>query len=234
MTGQPTEEIRQKQLFFDQFCAAWSSEYRQRGGTLYCGRGCSGCCSLVVNSTFPEAALVAASLTKEQITDLYNRIPRIQATAKSADSLKEWLSGYREQSGPCPFLAETGACSIYQNRPLSCRSLLSTKEPLWCSTDFSALSGQEKQVFMESLDRSAVAFPTHYAATPQEIGRELEEAILRQMETVYNFSIVGSFLWLVWLELEHSLSTRLSDGSEAVQDYLSSQDLHNRFLVVIS
>jgi hypothetical protein len=86
---------------------------------------------------------------------------------------------------------------------------------------------------MASLDRSAVAFPTHYAATPQDIGRELEEATLRQMETVYTFSLIGSLPWLVWLELEHSLSSRLSEGSEAVQSYLASKKLTNPFLIVV-
>jgi len=177
---------------------------------------------------------VAASLTEEQITLLRSRAQLIQTTAKHSGSLKEWLSFYRDQSGPCPFLDGSGACSIYPVRPLSCRSLLSTKESNWCSTDFSDLNSQEKQSFMKSLDRSAVAFPTHYAATPQEIGRELEESNLRLMETVYGFSIAGSFLWLVWLELEHSLSTLLSDGSKPVQDYLSARGLDNRFLVVIA
>lgn len=176
---------------------------------------------------------MAASLTQDQVTALYGRVQLIHTIAKRSDSLKEWLSDYREQSEPCPFLDEAGTCSIYQIRPFSCRSLLSTKELHWCSTDFSALNQHEKQDFMESLDRSAVAFPTHYAATPQELGRELEEAILRQMETVYGLSVVGSFLWLVWLELEHTLSARLSGGSEAVQDYLSSRGLCNRFLGVV-
>jgi len=228
------DEVRHKQLFLDQLCAAWSSEYRQRGGAVYCGKGCSGCCSLVVNCTFPEAALVAAALTEDQLIRLRCRVQQMQIVAERSGSLKEWLAAYREQIGSCPFLDEAGACSMYLLRPLSCRSLVSTKEAFWCSTDFSNLTGEEKLIFMESLDSSTVAFPTHYAATPQEIGRELEEACLHQMETVYGFSIVGSLLWLVWLESEYALGSKLSDGSEAIRQYLNSRKLLNNFLVVIN
>lgn len=227
-------DISQRQDCLDQLCAAWITEYRQRGGAIHCGKGCSGCCSLVVNCTFPEAVLIASALSSSQAEQVQSRIAVLQSIATQATSLKEWLTTYRQQAGPCPFLDQTGACGIYPVRPLSCRSLLATQAPHWCSTDFSALSSPEKQQFMESLDRSAVAFPTHYAATPQEIGRELEEATLRQMETVYGFALLGSLPWLVWLELEHAVSNRLSAGRQATHDYLESQGLLNHFLAVIT
>ena len=234
MIKQLTDDYRHKQQILEQLCNAWSSEYRQRGGTIYCRKGCAGCCSLAVNCSFPEAALIASQLRPDQAQRLTGQIPQIQQAARGADSLKVWLRSYRQTAGPCPFLEPDGSCGIYAARPLSCRSLLATAEPLWCTTDFSSLSSQEKQRFIESLDRSAVAFPTHYAATPQELGRELEEAALREMETVYGFSIVGLLPWLVWLEQTHHLSERMADGAEAVQAYLESQGLLNPYLVLIS
>ena len=226
--------VQERQNCFDHLCTAWSSEYRQRGGAIHCGKGCSGCCSLVVNCTFPEALLVANTLDQQQQEQLQAQIPRIQETAANSDSLKEWLRGYRSEAGPCPFLNPGGACGVYGARPLSCRSLLATKTPDWCVADFATLDSQEKQSFMESLDRSAVAFPTHYAVTPQEIGQELEEATLKQMETVYGFSLLGSLPWLVWLEQEYRLSSHLSDGRDAVQDFLATEGLNNPFLIVLS
>lgn len=233
MIHQLTDDVLQRQLFFGQLCTAWTTEYRQRGGAIHCGKGCSGCCSLVVNCSFPEAVLVANALNQQQLEQLQAQIPRIKKAAASSASLKEWLRGYRSEAGPCPFLDQSGACGVYQARPFSCRSLLATKEPGWCVADFASLGSQEKQAFMESLDRSAVAFPTHYAATPQEIGQELEEATLKQMETVYGFSIIGSLAWLVWLEIEHQLGSRLADGRDAVQDFLATEQLNNPFLIVL-
>ncbi|MDK9716806.1 MAG: YkgJ family cysteine cluster protein [Trichlorobacter sp.] len=225
--------VQERQDCFDHLCTAWSSEYRQRGGALYCGKGCSGCCSLVVNCSFPEAMLVAAALDQQQQERLKAQIPHIQKAANSSTNLKEWLRSYRFEAGPCPFLDQTGACGVYAARPLSCRSLFATKEPAWCVTDFASLASNEKQAFMESLDRSAVAFPTHYAATPQEIGQELEEATLKQMETVYGFSLLGSLPWLVWLELEHQLSSRFTGGRDAVQQHLTAEGVTNPFLIVL-
>lgn len=227
------DSVQERQQCFDLLCSAWSSEYRQRSGSIHCGKGCSGCCSLVVNCSFPEALLVAAALDQQQRTQLNAQIAGIKHAADSSASLKEWLHAYRFKAGPCPFLDQAGACDVYGSRPLSCRSLLATKEPAWCVTDFALLASNEKQAFMESLDRSAVAFPTHYAATPQEIGQELEEATLKQMETVYGFSVLGSLPWLVWLELEHQLSSRLTGGPDAVQEYLTAEGLANPFLIVL-
>lgn len=234
MLHQLTHDVGQKQLFLDQFCAAWGSEYQQRGGTIHCGKGCSGCCSLVVNCTFPEAAVVAAALSGPQADRLREQVARIKATADRSNDLKEWLSSYRQQAGPCPFLDQAGSCSIYPVRPLSCRTLLATQPPQWCATDFSSLTSQEKQAFMALLDRSMVAFPTHYAATPQEIGQDLEEATLRQMETVYGFSLLGSLPWLVWLEQEHHLSKLLPEGRASLESYLERQGLLNQFLIIIT
>lgn len=228
------EDVRQKQDFFDQFCNAWRSEYRQRGGIIYCGRGCRGCCSLVVNCTALEAVAVARNLTPAQTARLSAQIPLIQECAAQASSLKEWLSAYRDQVGPCPFLEQDGSCGVYQVRPLSCRSLLATKEPHWCTTDFSSLSADQKQGFMESLDRSVVAFPTHYAATPQEIGQELELALLRSSEARYDCSLLGNLTWLVWLAREQKLEELLLAGPDAVRQRLSSHGLLSPYLVIIN
>lgn len=233
MMSELIDSAIQRHQCLDQICAAWASEYHQRGGSTYCIKGCSGCCSLVVNSTFTEALLAAESLDQQQIRHLREWIPKMKHTADNSKDLRQWLASYRQQVGPCPFLDHAGSCGIYPVRPISCRSLLSTKAAHWCTADFSSMTSHQKQSFMASLDRSAVAFPTHYAATPQDIGRELEEATLRQMETVYTFSLIGSLPWLVWLELEHSLSSRLSEGSEAVQSYLASKKLTNPFLIVV-
>lgn len=94
--------VQERQDCFDHLCTAWSSEYRQRGGAIHCGKGCSGCCSLVVNCTFPEALLVANTLDQQQQEQLRAQIPRIQETAANSDSLKEWLRAYPLRGRPLP------------------------------------------------------------------------------------------------------------------------------------
>lgn len=225
-------DLRQRHDCFDLLCTAWCSEYRQKAGRVHCSKGCAGCCSLVVNCTFPEAYLMAQALSLSQKEKLYGGIEAVRRAARGASGLKEWLSAYRDGAGPCPFLEDDGSCGVYSVRPISCRSLLSTRPPEWCVADFSLLDSEEKRLFMESLDRSAVAFPTHYAATPQEMGRELEEATLRQMENEYGFALLGCLPWLVWLELEHCLGGRLSGGREGLLKYLEENGLADPYLLV--
>lgn len=228
------QAVRQKQECFDQFCGAWLSEYRQRGGSIHCAKGCSGCCRLVVNCTVNEAIAIARVVTPEQQARLQGAIPTIQAAAQRAGSLKEWLKSYRDQAGPCPLLEQDGSCGVYDVRPLSCRALLSTREPHWCTADFGALSPEHKLLFMEQLDRSVVAFPTHYAATPQELAQELERADLREMEQDCGFSLLGNLPWLVWLAREHRLDELLTSGALAVRSYLTEHGLDSPYLTVVS
>ena len=228
------DEIAQKQAFFDQFCAAWSNDYNRSNGRLYCARGCSGCCSLVVNCTAPEAVIVARALRPEQAARLRASLPAIRSCAERAVTLKEWLTLYRAEGGPCPLLEPDGCCGIYPQRPLSCRSLLSTREPHWCTTDFSALSSAEKQAFMEGLDRSAVAFPTHYAATPQEIAQELELATLRAMERHCGWSLLGNLPWLAGLALDRGLAGLLDADPASARTALEEQGLLHPFLAVLN
>jgi Fe-S-cluster containining protein len=72
-----------------------------------CKRGCSHCCHCAVAVSKQEAALMAESV---------GRTPA-DAPAKNDYSHVKW--GYHN---PCPFLRD-GACSIYESRPLVCRTL---------------------------------------------------------------------------------------------------------------
>jgi len=228
------DDVRQKQEFLDLFCNSWISEYRQRGGIIHCAKGCSGCCSLVVNCTAGEALRIAPVLTPAQSSRLCESIPAIRNCAQQADSLKSWLSSYRDQAGPCPFLEQDGSCGVYQVRPFSCRSLLATREPHWCTTDFSTVSSEHKQRFMEGLDRSVASFPTHYVATTQELGQELELATLHSMEEQYGWSLLGNLPWLVWLTLEHRLAELLKAGGAATQQKLADLGLFSPYLTLIN
>jgi len=86
---------------------------------------------------------------------------------------------------------------------------------------------------MEQLDRSVVAFPTHYAATPQDLAQELELAHLREMEQDYGCSLLGNLPWLAWLTLEHRLDELLMSGEAAVRSYLAEHRLDSPYLAVI-
>ncbi|WP_158658206.1 YkgJ family cysteine cluster protein [Agarilytica rhodophyticola] len=77
-----------------------------------CERGCSACCEIPVNVSRLEAEYIHRKTGRA----IYNNI-----IAKSGHS-------------PCPFLAESGNCSIYQYRPYNCRTFHTLDNPKYCST----------------------------------------------------------------------------------------------------
>lgn len=225
-------DLHERYAGFDAFIRAWIADYARAGGRIHCGRGCSGCCSLVVNATYPEALFLADALTDRQAGRVASHVARLKALLPTCGDLKAYLGRHRTEIGPCPLLEE-GCCGAYERRPSSCRSLLATLDSRWCSADFGALSRAEKEAFVAGLDRSVVAFPMHYAAAPQELGQELEERGSREMRERFGFSLYGNLTVLLHLEREHALSSAVQEGVRATAELLARTGLDHHFLVVI-
>lgn len=218
---------------FDTFIRAWIQEYTHAGGRIHCGRGCSGCCSLVVNATFPEARFLADSLSGQQGERVVAHVARLRHLLPKCTDLKSFLGLHRREIGSCPLLDDAGSCGAYDRRPYSCRALLATLDSRWCGIDFSGLSPAEKEAFIASLDRSVVAFPMHYAAAPQELGQELEERRSHEMRERFGFSLYGNLPVLLHLERDHDLSGAVAKGAEATAQLLARTGLDHPFLVVL-
>ncbi|MET0794356.1 MAG: YkgJ family cysteine cluster protein [Polyangiaceae bacterium] len=91
-----------------------------------CARGCSWCCrGLRVEVTPPEAIALAEYIrlrtAPEQLPRLLEGLREAAAEARSKSSLQLW-----DERRPCYFLdTESGACTVYEARPLGCRSVMS-------------------------------------------------------------------------------------------------------------
>lgn len=87
-------------------------------GDVQCRAGCSFCCYQNVDVTIPEAILVALQLGNEAD-------PRRDAVLATADALRDVDDDARIATGkPCPLLVDN-RCSVYDVRPITCRSLTS-------------------------------------------------------------------------------------------------------------
>ncbi len=88
----------------------------QHGAKIECSAGCAACCHQMVEATIPEAILVAMQIGGEED-------PRRDAILSEAQA---YLRDGRQRSlpRPCPLLREN-QCSVYEVRPLVCRSVLS-------------------------------------------------------------------------------------------------------------
>ena len=231
---QPLTHLTAKQQrFVDLINQQCCGEQLQRGNTIYCRNGCSGCCNLNVHCSFTEVLAILPMLSEQMVNKLTNYAKQLQQLASQTTDLKSFLSLSRQQLGNCPFLDQNGSCQIYSARPLSCRALLSTKEPHYCSLDFSTLSSQEKQDFMASLDQAVVNFPTHYLAVPQQIAMTAEQQCSDSMINTFGFALSGSLPYLVFLEHQLQLSDQIATGLDATLEFLADQQLNMPFLLQV-
>jgi len=85
---------------------------------IKCRAGCSFCCHQNVDVTIPEAMLVALQLGDEAD-------PRRTAILAAADAFRDLDDDARIATGkPCPLLVDH-RCSVYNVRPINCRSFTS-------------------------------------------------------------------------------------------------------------
>ena len=200
---------------------------------LWCGPGCGNCCTLAVNTTYPEALALAATLTTQQQERVATSAASIIAHARQSPDARSFLAGYRQAVGPCRFLDDSGNCSIYPARPLACRALLATRPPGWCGVNLGELPAFERDAFLASLDRTVVAYPTHYAAAPQELAAAFERGLLFAMLRSTGFALSGMLPLLVWLSSDPGFATALADGTADLRSYLADRHLDRPFLVQI-
>jgi len=226
-------ETVQQHLFMDRLAAALAADYRAGGGLIHCGKGCSCCCSLVVNCTFPEALLLAGGLDEGLLQHIDRYTERLKGLLGGVAALQDYLRLHRRESGGCPLLGADGACLEYARRPLSCRALLATKESRWCGADFAALTAAEKEAYVASLDRAATAFPLHYLAATQHAGGELERQALLTMAGRYGFSLYGNMPVMVHLASRWGLAAAVSAGEAAVRELLEQAGLAHPLLLAL-
>ena len=232
MSGPLVELARQRQTELDERIAFWRHG-TGAGVRLWCGPGCGNCCTLAVNATYPEALAIAATLTAQQQERVAASAASIIAHARQSPDARSFLAGYRQAVGPCPFLDDSGNCSIYPARPLACRALLATRPPSWCGVNLGDLPAFERDAFLASLDRTVAAYPTHYAAEPQELAVAFERGLLFAMLRSYGFGLGGSLPLLVWLSIEPGFDAALADSSAALRSYLAARHADRPFLVQI-
>lgn len=223
----------QRQAEFDEALAAWR-QGTGAGVRLWCGPGCGNCCTLTVNCTYPEALAINAGLDDAARERLAATVTRILAHARQCGDARRFLSGYRQAVGPCPFLDDEASCSIYSHRPLACRALLATRPADWCGVNLGELPGLEREAYLASLDRTVVAFPTHYVAAPRELAADIERGLVLAMIRHAGFGVSGNLPLLVWFAGQEESAARLGGGSPAAfLEHLDRLDVNHPFLVQV-
>jgi Fe-S-cluster containining protein len=91
--------------------------FRHAAGRVACARGCAHCCYIAVTMTSVEAKCIGEQIGVEP-KDAAHAAPRNPASFSN--------------DTPCPFL-ENDECSIYEYRPLECRTHFNfDRDSYWC------------------------------------------------------------------------------------------------------
>lgn len=138
-----------------------------QGGNLQCGRGCSFCCYGLFEIGPADVALLVealGSVTPEHRARLVARAKEVVRETRHPDirslSLEEkdaWFSNAADVA--CPALGDDGLCSIYENRPLICRTFgLPVREGKQyigdiCELNFREASREEKETAAWDLEQ---------------------------------------------------------------------------------
>jgi hypothetical protein len=102
-----------------------------------CAPGCTACCYQTVQATIPEAILIALRLGDADD-------PRRQRVLDAAAAFDGMSPLQRKRTGkPCPLLVD-GRCSVYDDRPLACRSVLSANAEGCRASLLSVLAGRDE------------------------------------------------------------------------------------------
>lgn len=104
----------------------FESVLRSQPQNLQCGRGCSLCCYGLFEIGSGDVPLIAEGL--EKMHPMRGKRIIRKALELAAPNLRECSAEEKEaffertKATPCPNLDETGACLMYEHRPLVCRT----------------------------------------------------------------------------------------------------------------
>lgn len=96
---------------------------------VQCKKGCSMCCHTQVSATQDEAVLLAEIIASGHPID-WNRFHKQKQVGNSH---ADWYK-LQHSERACIFLDDSGSCSIYEDRPLVCRTNNVISDPAYCDT----------------------------------------------------------------------------------------------------
>ena len=105
----------------------FDSVLRAQPQNLQCGRGCSLCCYGLFEIGSGDVPLIAEGLEKMKAAQR-KKVIRKALEIVDHPNLRECSPAEKEaffertQSTPCPNLDDSGACMMYEHRPLVCRT----------------------------------------------------------------------------------------------------------------
>eukprot|EP01124_Arcella_intermedia_P035157 TRINITY_DN8886_c0_g1_i1.p1 TRINITY_DN8886_c0_g1~~TRINITY_DN8886_c0_g1_i1.p1 ORF type:complete len:420 (+),score=117.05 TRINITY_DN8886_c0_g1_i1:30-1289(+) len=151
-----------------------------KGKEITCKKGCAFCCHRMVDITSDEAFLLTnkleemegGTISNKTIAELTMKANQFPSTIKG-DKF-QWKADY--EVSKCIFL-KNSECSVYQQRPVTCRLMNVVSDPQLCSKE--ATNPQDKSTRLISLlpeiiHSAAIDLDENHGAMPQALLAEIE------------------------------------------------------------
>jgi Fe-S-cluster containining protein len=116
--SQRAKTVAQRVIWLQRAASAWA---KRMEAVSACRTGCSHCCQIPVTISLVEAQLLSRAsgrvLSAPQRSIRFTNESSIESLAAKEGQLQA------APQAPCPFL-QAGRCSVYEMRPMACRTLL--------------------------------------------------------------------------------------------------------------
>ena len=102
---------------------------------IQCKKGCYGCCHMLIGSTVIEALQIVLHFSTDpaRLNTLRAKLPEIKRQADLVQDPEMSSTHWFSSAIPCIFLDKSdGSCTIYDVRPVACRTMLVASEPEFC------------------------------------------------------------------------------------------------------
>lgn len=180
----------------------WLQRFEARGGRVFCGAGCFGCCNMPIRLNLAEAMIVHEGLSPAKRQLVREHAAKVMRNARSARSEDEYVSRHRLEVGYCPLLdRENGRCSEYELRPTRCRDTYSALPPVWCEEGyFESQSPAEQAAYARTVARTpGTDGELHYIAPLEHLSEPIWEKAAAAMDRAFGLQVWGDFWVLVSL-----------------------------------
>lgn len=188
---------RRVHRFWDSMAPGIAKFTAREGRPITCrGAGCFACCYEPVQSSEGEARLIIAAVLRDQgeagLEELRSRVRQWLERAQEAGQLvnaEPDAFAYRAASLRCPLLGANQRCSVYAERPLSCRAHIATGDPDACFDDERRKTQQycyAPEVLVQAMAREAGEGAETLEMVGDMLGVWLAELLLPHEELSWN------------------------------------------------
>ncbi|GAA5511700.1 hypothetical protein Dcar01_00413 [Deinococcus carri] len=210
-----TEPVVRGYAAYARRAQAWTRQYQERGGRVFCGAGCFACCNMPIRVSLAEALVTAQALTEGEAARVEAHARQVLHNARTAPSEDVYVERHRTEVGFCPLLdRESGGCTRYDVRPTRCRDTFSALPARYCEAGaWETMTRRERESYRREVARTpGTDGELHFIAPLEHLSEPIWEAAARAMRNEWGLEAWGDFWVLTTLARHEAFMDRVARG----------------------